>query len=136
MFQFVVTVLTTIALAVHALIGCCWHHEHQDAHECASHQFASEHHGHDSSMHDEEESEEHDSDNHSSHCDRSRCVFVRSVESNSMASPLASSELPFNTRILADIISPRHLKAFRTDKFWDAWAAQEPLFLRRQVWLI
>lgn len=135
MFHFVVTVFITVALTAHALIGCCWHHGHTTAHDCVAHEHGAAQHDLESESHDEDEFEEQESTPHSSNCEGSRCVFVRSAQSNPVASPLVLCELPFNTSSLGDV-SPRDINAFRSEKSWDAWAEQAPLFLRQQVWLI
>lgn len=140
MFQFVATVLTSVALTTHALIGCCWHHGHTTPHDCAAHEHMAVQHDPEFESHDEhddeDEFEEHESSPQSSNCEGIRCVFVRTAQSNLVASPLMLCELPFNTSSLADVISLRDINAFRSEKSWDAWAEQAPLFLRQQVWLI
>jgi hypothetical protein len=43
MFQTLVTLATLIATGAHALLGCCWHHDHACHHECCPIESADEH---------------------------------------------------------------------------------------------
>lgn len=134
MFQFVVTILTGVALTAHAIIGCCWHHGHVTAHDCVSHQGAV-HHDSESQSHDEEQFNDHETSPQSSNCNASVCVYVRSAHAN-LKAPVGPYELQFTARSLANLIKLRDMRGFRSERFWDAWAERPPLFLCQQVWLI
>lgn len=142
MLQYVVTLLTTIALAAHGLFGCCWHHGHDAAHECALHVHTdvaedhTDHHDHDSGDGDSAQDDCDDGDDsNSSHCDHGRCVYVGAAK----VMPAASVGIP---TAIADLAKPSAISGCSQTKtrppirYGDVRAAHEPLFLRLQIWLI
>ncbi|MCA9035274.1 MAG: hypothetical protein KDA91_09095 [Planctomycetaceae bacterium] len=94
MLHNIITILTTTAVALHAMLGCCAHHEHS----CNSHALGSEavavveseshcpchHHHDDDSTTPDENSDKHDGHQHNGpheDCDEPDCSFV-SVQPN------------------------------------------------------
>ena len=133
MFQFFVTILTGVALSTHAIIGCCWHHDHVTAHECESHPGAV--HESEFESHDEQQFNDHETSPQTSKCTGSFCVYVRLAHAN-LKAPVGPDELQFTARSLANLFKLRGMRGFRSERFWDAWVELPPLFLRQQVWLI
>ena len=105
MLHSIITILTTTAVALHAMLGCCAHHDHS----CDSHALVTEtvavgeseshcpfHHHHD----DESTTPDEDSDDHDGHqhdgphddCDEPNCSFV-SVQPNDDVGLILSSSL-------------------------------------------
>lgn len=99
MFHSIITILTTAAVALHAMLGCCAHHDHSC---CESHgltavvQHADDHcaHDHGHHHHDEEKSSgedvgndcghQHDGGGHHDDCDEGECSFTSVQRSNDL----------------------------------------------------
>ena len=75
--------IAALSLALHTLLGCCWHHVHADVAEptLACH----EHHCDDHSPVDH--------DHHQSDCDEGGCVFVKGEQSQSHT-PVTAASMP------------------------------------------
>ena len=98
MFHSIITILTTAAVALHAMLGCCAHHDHS----CQSHesglavvvQDADDHSSHGHHHHDEEKSSgedvgndcghQHDGGGHHDDCDEGECSFTSVRRSNDL----------------------------------------------------
>jgi hypothetical protein len=99
-----VTHITILALLTHAVVGCCWHHDHDGTCESHSHgEFVVDveglTHGHDHSGathacagEDERHSEGTTccADEHAAACSDAQCVFVKSQPRNWVAAPVAA----------------------------------------------
>jgi hypothetical protein len=77
--------LVTASLALHMLLGCCWHHAHAEAAECA--EISADH------DHDEHSPVDHD---HSKSCDGEGCVFVKCEQTSAQvfASAVTFTAIP------------------------------------------
>ena len=98
MFHTIITILTTVAVAFHAMVGCCAHHDHScweshgltaavhQADEDCSHDH--EHHHHDDANSPGEDAEDdcgHQDDGHQPHgCDEGDCSFTSVQRSNDL----------------------------------------------------
>lgn len=100
-----VTHITILALLTHAVVGCCWHHDHGGT--CDSHfhgaivvDVEGATHGHDHSDAADVcagEDERHSgciagcADEHAAACSDAQCVFVKSQPRNWVAAPVATT---------------------------------------------
>lgn len=117
-----VTHITILALLTHAVVGCCWHHDHEGTCESHSHgEFVVDvegpTHGHDRSRatHAYAGDDEHHSDcvarcadEHAAACADTQCVFVKSQPQNWVAAPVAATSdaaLPTNAVPAASLSS-------------------------------
>lgn len=136
-----INILTTIALAAHGVFGCCWHHPHDASHNCESHShiaLVDEHEGHhDHSSCDSETTHDDQDDSCPARpgCDHGRCVYVGVVK----VIPAAPQGMPMS---IADLDCPSAISGCAQTtmrppiRTGDVKAANAPLFLRHQIWLI
>ena len=94
-----VSSIVAMSLALHMLLGCCWHHAHAEAVECAE---VGHDHGHD---HNESLPGDHDEPLPSDHddaapCEGEGCVFVKCEQtlSQTVASPVSMAVIFSDTR--------------------------------------
>ncbi len=107
MFHSITSILTTAAVALHAILGCCAHHAHScEAQEpvlAVVHRAATDcshgHHHHDESDQSESHHDglsggcnhQHNDDNHHDDCDESKCSFTSVQRTNDVEWLLTSS---------------------------------------------
>ena len=89
MFQFLTILLTTTAVSLHALLGCCAHHAHSHAVEEVCQDVQVIHHDHDEATHTIPCQNENHSDGLP--CDESECQFISNSTSIDLKSAIVVS---------------------------------------------
>jgi hypothetical protein len=97
--QHLIASIASLAVAAHAVLGCCWHHSHSDAEEmrtAAAHAIHAGCAGHRHETSPQENSGKHD-DDPSGHdgCNEERCSFICIEKQQQEASPLTLASIFF-----------------------------------------
>lgn len=142
MLQISTSLLTATIMLVHALLGCCWHHDHAHAGKCevavAGHQHGQDQHRHSHShAHDQDDHDESGNDECPGECDEGQCTFIRSQTVD-----VSTSLLVTDSCVVADMLvvwvsdweveTTQALRQYLHLQSDSAPAA----YVRHQVWLI
>jgi hypothetical protein len=91
--------LTLGALLTHLLLGCCWHHAHDNAPQVAS----ADHDDHPCGSHEQPGRRHHDPQQ----CQQGKCVFVRPSHDQLTCTPLGSCQAFALSAPNADLVAVR-----------------------------
>lgn len=134
--QFPIPQITTLALLVHAAIGCCWHHGHACVPKgngsvakavgvCQGHLHCGSH-GHEGERQSDDTSHPSDDGSHEHQCEGSDCNFVLSDQSPEERGELSHDVFPFDSTSAATTSESLLLRPYFQANH-DGFAASAPL---------